>query len=100
MQALVNQDGRPLEDAEGTVLRKGATVRDDIFGNGIATGTVPCVGGGVNVTMLWLGVSDDDRPVSRGAQHLTVVYAPHTGTFHTGAAFEAGAVATRGATRV
>ena len=46
METLLNQEGNPLLDAEGTVLRKGATVRDDIFGNGIATGTVSCIGGG------------------------------------------------------
>ena len=39
MEALVNLDGSPLVDAAGNVLRKGATVRDLIFGSGITTGT-------------------------------------------------------------
>ena len=39
--ALVNHDGSPLEDSAGDEIRKGVTVRDSMFGQGIATGTVP-----------------------------------------------------------
>ena len=40
MGALVNPDGRPLEDSAGDEIRKGVTVRDSMFGQGIATGTI------------------------------------------------------------
>ena len=91
--ALVNHDGRPLEDSAGDEIREGVTVRDVMFGQGIATGTIPIAHGlGVNVTIKCLGVSDDDRPPSRSAEDLTVVYFRSAGSFHTGAAFESGEV--------
>ena len=56
MTALLNQDGTKLTDVNGSEIMRGSTVRDEIFGEGIATGTIPLDRGeGVNVTIRWLG---------------------------------------------
>ena len=54
----------------------GSLIKDSIFGEGIATGTVPHNGGGVNATINWLDPKLDDgstKPRSRNSDHLTLV---------------------------
>ena len=47
--------GKPLHDADGLELRKSSIVVDEMFGDGIVTGTVPLEHGeGVNITIDWL----------------------------------------------
>ena len=59
MQALLNQNGKQLTDANGMVLHVGNLVVDEMFGDGIVRGTVPLASGdGVNVTIQWLGEHD------------------------------------------
>ena len=72
-------------------------VRDEVFGDGIATGAVPISGDtAVNVTVRWLGLGSHLKPPSRGGEFLTVVGeregdpVVHVVTRHTGAQFESG----------
>ena len=58
MPVLYNRANPPLPvtDAAGVEIHTGSTVRDAMFGDGIATGTVPIAGDeGVNVLIRWLG---------------------------------------------
>ena len=61
MATLKNARGEPLLDAAGGVIKKGNLVRDDLFGEGIAKGTVPLQRGeGVNVLIEWRGAQLGD----------------------------------------
>ena len=71
---LLNHRGEPLTDAQGHQIKTGATVTHDFLGDGIARGTVPLDGGGVNVLVDWLGPDARTKPRSSGAQHLTVKF--------------------------
>ena len=52
MEPLRNHLGAELKDQQGHVIKKGNTIRDDMFGDGIARGTVPLqLGDGVNVVI-------------------------------------------------
>ena len=67
MSALTNSRGKALEDSLGQQSPVGATAVDDIFGEGIARGTVPLErGDGVNVRIDWLGPGADGKPTSCG----------------------------------
>ena len=73
MPPLLNHKGEPLIDAAGHVLTAGSLVRDEMFGEGIARGTVPLQRGeGVNVLIDWLGASPGEKPMSRRVACLTV----------------------------
>ena len=41
MATLKNQRGQPLLGADGQEIKEGSVVVDDMFGEGIAQGTVP-----------------------------------------------------------
>lgn len=99
MPPLLNHKGEPLIDAAGHVLTAGSLVRDEMFGEGIARGTVPLQRGeGVNVLIDWLGASPGEKPMSRRVACLTVVQgragggggAARTVRSHTGDQFESG----------
>ena len=70
-------------------------VVDDMFGEGIARGTVPLEhGDGVNVLIDFLGPAQDPKPpASRGAENLKRAPAGRTRTisFTTGTDFDSGA---------
>ena len=66
------------------MLRKGATVRDDIFGNGIATGTVPCVGGGPDQSSVPFGKTCHSRSVAFCACQIKIGFPVFLGGFGEG----------------
>ena len=72
MATLKNQRGQPLLGADGQEIKEGSVVVDDMFGEGIAQGTVPLDhGDGVNVLIGWLGPAQDPKPPpSRSAESL------------------------------
>ena len=41
MAALLNHRGDPLKDSAGEVIKAGSLVLDELYGEGIADGTVP-----------------------------------------------------------
>ena len=92
MATLRNQRGEPLLDGD---KKEGSVVVDDMFGEGIARGTVPLEhGDGVNVLIDFLGPAQDPKPpASRGAENLKRAPAGRTRTtsFTTGTDFESGA---------
>ena len=62
MALLVNHRGEPLQDANGKPLKAGATIVDDMFGDGIVHGTIPIEKGeGFNVLIDWLGSGASDE---------------------------------------
>ena len=75
--------------------KEGPVVVDDMFGEGIARGTVPLEhGDGVNVLIDFLGPAQDPKPpASRGAENLKRAPAGRTRTisFTTGTDFDSGA---------
>ena len=92
MATLRNQCSEPLLDGD---KKEGSVVVDDMFGEGIARGTVPLEhGDGVNVLIDFLGPAQDPKPpASRGAENLKRAPAGRTRTtsFTTGTDFESGA---------
>ena len=68
MAVLRNHRGDIITDAKGQQIKVGTTVTDDMFGDGIARGTVAQEKGeGVNILVDWLGPGSHDKPKSRGA---------------------------------
>ena len=66
---LLGAGGEPLKDAAGNELKTGQTVIDDIFGEGVVSGTAPLAQGeGLNVLIDWLGPKDPSKPRSRSAE--------------------------------
>ena len=68
--------GETMKDRNGTELKEGSLVEDEIFGPGFARGVVACVGGGFNILIDWCKKFDNDltlKPASRGTQNLTRV---------------------------
>ena len=62
---------RPETRKKGNALKLGQLVIDNIFGEGEVRGTEPLEkGAGVNVLIRWVE-KPDEKPRSRGAQHLT-----------------------------
>ena len=59
---LLNRRGDLLTDKRGQQIKRNATVTHEIFGDGIARGTVPIVGEGVNVLIDWLGPGASEKP--------------------------------------
>eukprot|EP00966_Prymnesium_polylepis_P060000 1391755-Prymnesium_polylepis.1 len=96
--AITNARGEPLQDKNGTDLRVGQRVIDDMFGEGEVRGTEPVEkGDGLNIVVRWIENASNDKPRSRSTEHLVVKPLATTRTFHTGAQFEAG---TAGGARV
>ena len=97
MPVLFNPDGSELTDANVRQLKTGQTCIDSTLGECIVRGTVPLDRGlGVNVLIDWLGPNANDKPPSRGTEHLTIKSPSGGGgtttIMHTGAKFESGAV--------
>ena len=75
MALLLNQRGEPLQDANGKQLKAGATIVDDLFGDGIVRGTIPIeIGEGFNVLIDWLGPGASEKPKSRDPKQLKLKY--------------------------
>ena len=95
MATLRNQRGEPLLDGDGQEIKEGSVVVDDMFGEGIARGTVPLEhGDGVNVLIDFLGPAQDPKPpASRSVENLKRAPAGRmrTASFTTGTDFESGA---------
>lgn len=95
MALLLNQRGEPLQDANGKQLKAGATIVDDLFGDGIVRGTIPIeIGEGFNVLIDWLGPGASEKPKSRDPKQLKLKYNGGTRILqqHSGADFESGRV--------
>ena len=55
-------------------LKAGATATHDFLGDCSLRGTVPIAGGGVNVTVDWLGPGRGGLPPSVGTEHLVLKF--------------------------